>query len=148
MSLTPLPRVVETAVEAAKSVRRSAVDARASASLRAVDMVSLVNGMQARFDRIKPVLVFEPAEVQAAAVALYGSQAPADVLALVAAGQAAGADVVAAILASPISPTATAAHAWDDASGLLLDRAYAGADIAFLAAPLDALIAALEPVGG
>ena len=148
MSLTPLSDVVRTAVEAAKAIRASAVDARSADALRSAELVALVNGLQRGFDRIKPVLLYQPAEVQAAAAALYGSRAPADVLALVAAGQAAGAEVVAVILASPISPAAVAAHAWDDAAGLLLDRAYVGADLAIIAAPLDALIDALGPVGG
>ena len=148
MPLRPLADQVDAALRAAQAVHALAVDHRARVGLRIDDLARLTNALQKQFEAIKPLLAFEPAEIQSAAVALYGSQAPADVLALVAAGQAAGAAVVSAIAAAPVSPALAAAYAWNGDGSRLLPRAAAGADIAFLAAPLDALIEALDPVNG
>ena len=148
MSLVPIETQVRASVSAAQAVRRAAIALRAESSIQVEALARFANALQARFEEVRPIMAFEPAEVQAAAAKLYGSRRPADVLALVAAGQAPGAAVVAAIAGAPASPASLPAYAWTSDGARLAPRVVAGVDIAFLAAPLDALIAALEPIDG
>lgn len=148
MPLAPTSAVVERAVTAAIAVGRLAADHRAGAGLHVSDLARLANRLQAEFDAIKPLLAVAPAEAQSTAAALYGSRAPADVLAMVAGGQAAGAAVVGAIAMHANSPATLAAWSWHDASGQFVEVGLTGEDIAWLHAPLDALIGALAPVAG
>lgn len=148
MALRSLPDVLGSAVAAAARVRDLAVDHRARSGVHVAELARLANRLQAEFEAIKPLLKFGPGEVQGASAALYGSQSPEDVLAVVAAGQAAGAAVVAAIVLHANSPAARAGWAWHDPAGIFVEVGLTGDDIAWLHAPLDALIAALAPVAG
>lgn len=62
------------------------------------------------------------------------------------AAQALGLSLVAAVVGQVYAPGVAAAHAWDDVAGLYRDRALAGSDLTPMHAPLDALIAKLEPL--
>lgn len=62
------------------------------------------------------------------------------------AAQALGLALVAAVVGQVYAPGVAAAHAWDDVAGLYRDRALAGSDLTPMHAPLDALIAKLEPL--
>lgn len=148
MTLRSISDIVTAAVTAAARAHAMAADYRARTGVHVAELARLANDLQAQFDLIKPLLSLSPDEAQAAAASLYGSRAPVDVLALVAAGQLAGAAVVGAIVGHANSPAARAAWAWHDPSGTFVEVGLTGEDIAWLHAPLDGLIAALAPVAG
>lgn len=132
-----------TAAHAAQAIRVRCVDARAASTMTVEDVRLFTNSLQDQFERIGPLLAFQSAEIQATSAELFGSRAPADVLATIAAAQAAGQALVAAILGGVYDPATDAAHAWHEPSGRILDRALAGSDLTPMHAALDALIAEL-----
>ena len=142
----PLSDAVKQAAVAAQAIHADCVRVRAASTLTVPEVVRFANGLQARFDAVKPLLAYQPAEVQAAASDKFGSLAPANVLLLLGEAQALGLSLVAAIVGQVYPPASAAAHAWDDDAGLYRDRALAGSDLTPMHAPLDALIAKLEPL--
>ena len=151
MPLKPTASLLSEAVAAADAIRTSAT-ALAVATTVSVDQLGReLNTLQARFEVVAPLLALGEieggqAEVQAAAASLYGVRAPGDVLGLITTARAAGAGVVAAILG--LTGTSPATRTWSEPAGRMLDVNLAGTDLAPLAAPLAALIDALEPIGG
>jgi len=145
--LRPMGEVVREAVDAAANIRSSAVSMRAAQALSVRELVNYVNGLQLSFERVSPLASFTSDEVQAAAVSLYGSRAPANALALLGAAQVAGAAVITAIVGQVLGPTPQS-WSWDADAGVYRERALAGQDLTAMHAALDGLVTALGPVGG
>ena len=150
--LTPTTDLLRAAVSAAAEIRRSAVALHEATTLPASRLAAEATALQARFEAVAPVLSHalggaeDAAEVQAAAVSLYGRRAPGDVVGLILAAQAAGAVVVGAI--RDVIGDEVATHLWHEASARYAPINLAGTDLDPLRAPLAALIAALEPISG
>ncbi len=145
MPLAPLDDAIRSAMRAAGEVRTDAVAMRARSSTTVEELVAFTDRLQTRFELIKPALLYTSVEMQEAVTVIWKSRAPADVMALFGAGQLAGQTVVAAIVGG-ILGMEPKTRIWDEPSGRYLHRGLAGTDLTPMHAPLDELIAVLDPV--
>jgi len=145
--LKPVQSVVKDAVDAAIRVADETRSMRGMESMSLGRLVRYVDNLQTQFEAIRPVALLPSVDVQAAAVALYGAGAPADVAALFISGQQAGGGVV---MAADAVYQAAPPRDWvlDMTMGRYAPRNVAGTDMASLHGAMDVLLDVLAPVAG
>jgi acyl-CoA thioesterase len=145
MSLTTIREDLDAAVNAARRIHGRAERLAAASGVSVAELISFINGSQGDFEHVAPLLERPPEEVQTAAVAEYGSRAPANIQGIITAAREAG--VAAVTAARTVYETAPARdQVWVEATARYEGRALGASAGAALAEPMAALAEALAPV--